>query len=57
MVKNLTPVLMGANGAQRSWRPVDHIVRAITVPQTPTAFHAVPSQFGRYTHPQLMYAL
>ena len=24
----ITPVVMGDNGAERSWRPVDHFVRA-----------------------------
>src|SRR5690554_1414452 len=24
---HITPVVMGGNGAQRSWRPVDHLVR------------------------------
>ena len=26
--QRLTPVVMGGNGAQRSWRPVDHFVYA-----------------------------
>ena len=29
----LTPVVMGDNGAQRSWRPVDHIVKSALLGQ------------------------
>src|SRR5690554_5439265 len=51
----LTPVVMGANGAQRSWRPVDHLVKhpardLRNKPAWQQGMHEPPSLESRYVN-------